>query len=65
MSLTADADALNITVTDDGESARAWAAGVGLESIRARAAELGGDCEAGPTVHGGRVAAVLPLGGVS
>jgi predicted enzyme related to lactoylglutathione lyase len=27
-----------------------------------RAAELGGACEAGPTPHGGRVAAVLPLG---
>ncbi|MEU4192095.1 GAF domain-containing sensor histidine kinase [Kribbella sp. NPDC026611] len=63
VSLTADSGALTVTVTDDGRSQRAWPAGVGLESIRARAAELGGACELGPTAHGGRVAAVLPLGG--
>jgi two-component system NarL family sensor kinase len=65
VSLTANAVGLNITVTDDGEPARSWPPGVGLESIRARAAELGGACVAGPTAHGGRVAAVLPLGGRS
>lgn len=63
VSLTAGPAALTITVTDDGRSERAWRSGVGLESIRARAAELGGACEVGPTAHGGRVAAVLPLGG--
>ncbi|HWD83576.1 MAG TPA: sensor histidine kinase [Kribbella sp.] len=63
VSLTAGSGALTITVTDDGRSEHAWRSGVGLESIRARAAELGGACEVGPTIHGGRVAAVLPLGG--
>jgi signal transduction histidine kinase len=65
VSLSADSVALNLTVTDDGECTQPWPAGVGLESIRARAAELGGACEAGPTARGGRVAAVLPLGGIS
>lgn len=63
VSLNAEPGALTITVTDDGRSERAWHSGVGLESIRARAAELGGACEVGPTAQGGRVAAVLPLGG--
>ncbi|TDU88937.1 histidine kinase [Kribbella voronezhensis] len=65
VSLTADAGALKLTITDDGESVRAWPTGVGLESIRARATELGGACEAGPTAQGGRVAAVLPYRGAS
>ncbi|NUT36664.1 MAG: two-component sensor histidine kinase [Hamadaea sp.] len=53
--------ALRVTVEDDGQSRSAWRPGVGLSSIRERAAELGGTCTAGPTPTGGRVVAVLPL----
>ena len=38
-----------------------WRPGVGLSSMRERAAELGGTLEAGPGPGGGRVAALLPL----
>jgi signal transduction histidine kinase len=38
-----------------------WTAGVGLRSMRERAAELGGTCVAGPTPEGGVVTARLPL----
>ena len=53
---------MNLTVTDDGISAGDWRPGVGLQSISARAAEVGGACEAGPTPTGGRVVVTLPLG---
>jgi GAF domain-containing protein len=33
-----------------------------LASIKTRASEVGGACEAGPTAKGGRVTAILPLG---
>ncbi len=56
------ADALRLTVTDDGGGTGMWTSGVGLRSIRDRVAELGGRCELGPTTAGGRVLAVLPLG---
>jgi two-component system NarL family sensor kinase len=59
--LSADEGELHVTVTDDGRSTREWAPGVGLSSIRERAAEVGGSCEVGPTPSGGRVAVVLPL----
>jgi signal transduction histidine kinase len=62
LSLRADAEALRLFVTDDGPPGEPWRPGVGLRSITERAAEVGGRCEAGPTSHGGRVAAVLPLG---
>ena len=54
------ADGLHLEVTDHGRSG-AWRAGVGLSSMRERAAELGGTLEAGPGPAGGRVAALLPL----
>jgi len=38
-----------------------WPAGVGLRSMKERAAELGGSLVAGPTTDGGSVKAVLPL----
>ncbi|WP_412544196.1 histidine kinase [Longispora sp. K20-0274] len=53
--------AVRMTVLDDGPADGAWTPGVGLTSIRERAAELGGTCTAGPTPTGGRVTAVLPL----
>ncbi|HEX5090979.1 MAG TPA: histidine kinase [Nocardioides sp.] len=53
-------DGLHVEVTDRGTS-DAWRPGVGLSSMRERAAELGGTLEAGPGPTGGRVAALLPL----
>jgi two-component system, NarL family, sensor kinase len=59
-----DGERLRIEVSDDGGgTGRSWQAGFGLISMRERAAELGGTCEAGPGPDGGgRVAAILPLG---
>jgi signal transduction histidine kinase len=59
--LAADDGALEMVITDDGRSAGPWSPGLGLASIKTRASEVGGSCEAGPTAEGGRVAAVLPL----
>lgn len=59
-------DDLLVEVRDDAATAPgslAWRSGVGLSSMRERAEELGGRLEAGPTQEGGRVVAVLPLGG--
>ncbi|MGP3963636.1 sensor histidine kinase [Nonomuraea sp. 3N208] len=55
-------DRLHVEVSDDGEGGGAWRPGVGLRSMRERAEELGGTCQAGPgDVGGGRVVALLPL----
>ncbi len=63
LSLTADRE-LRIEVRDDGTGpGGGWQPGVGLASMRERAAELGGSCQAGPDpAGGGRVTALLPLG---
>ena len=55
---------LAVTVTDDGTGLPAGLeAGVGLASMRERAAETGGTCELGPAPDGGtRVVARLPMG---
>jgi len=55
--------ALEVEVTDDGVgSPMTWRPGVGLTSMRERAAELGGTCIIEPGPHGGaRVHAWLPL----
>ena len=58
--LTPASDGLHLEVTDRGRS-DGWRPGVGLSSMRERAAELGGTLEAGPGPAGGRVAALLPL----
>lgn len=59
----AEETGLTIEVTDDGSAPpREWQPGVGLASMRERAAELGGSCHAGPDpAGGGRVAVSLPL----
>lgn len=56
-------DELRITVTNDDPDRddRGWDPGVGLTSMRERAEELGGRLTAGPTPHGGRVEARLPI----
>jgi len=54
---------VELSIFDNGRADGPWSPGVGLTSIRERAAELGGTCTAGPTPDGGRVVAVLPLEG--
>lgn len=53
--------ALEIAVTDDGPPTPQWRPGVGVTSMRERAAELRGTVQAGPHPRGGRVLARLPL----
>lgn len=60
--LAAEDGTLEMIITDDGSTTAPWSPGLGLASIRTRATEVGGACEAGPTAEGGRVVAVLPLG---
>ena len=57
------ADGLCLEITDDGDGLPAdFHAGVGLTSMRERAAELGGECRIEPgETHGTRVWARLPL----
>ena len=60
--LSADAGALTIEVHDRGAKRQGrWKAGVGMSSMRERAAEIGGSIEVGPGDTGGRVRARLPL----
>ncbi|MBA2772463.1 MAG: two-component sensor histidine kinase [Nocardioidaceae bacterium] len=61
VSLRADDGALVIDVVDVGTTSDAWTAGVGIASMRERAAELGGTLTAASSTDGGRVHAVLPL----
>ena len=53
--------ALEIAVDDDGPGGGCWQPGVGLTSMRERAAELGGSLLAAPDDGGGHVRARLPL----
>ncbi|MGW0808699.1 sensor histidine kinase [Nonomuraea sp. NPDC002799] len=61
--LDREAEALRISVTDDGDGLpESPSPGVGLTSMRERAAEIGGSCAIGPrAVRGTEVTAVLPL----
>lgn len=53
---------LQLEIRDNGFSTNPWRAGVGIISMRERAAELGGICDAGPASDGGgRVHAVIPV----
>ncbi len=54
-------ETLDVAVTDDGVSQAAWSPGVGLESMRERAAEVGGSLEVGPSRRGGRVFVSIPV----
>ncbi|WP_088313623.1 sensor histidine kinase [Kineosporia sp. R_H_3] len=54
--------ALVVEVVDDGGAGPDWVSGVGLASMRERAAEVRGTFEGGQTGAGGRVLVSLPLG---
>jgi signal transduction histidine kinase len=62
--LAVDPGALTVEVTDDGRGLPPdLVAGVGLSSMRERAAEMGGTCGVKAAPGGGtRVVAVLPRG---
>jgi signal transduction histidine kinase len=63
VTLAVEAGVLQISVHDDGINLGAgWQAGVGLTSIRERAAELGGRCRIEHDRTGGRVDVELPIG---
>ena len=59
--LCGDSDRLSIEVEDDGGPSAPWHPGIGLQSMRERAAELGGAFAADSTSTGGHVRASLPL----
>ncbi|MFY9916608.1 MAG: histidine kinase, partial [Nocardioidaceae bacterium] len=61
--LQVDDSFLTICIRDDGPHREPWHDGIGLESMRDRALELGGTCQAGPGADGGRVVLHLPLRG--
>jgi signal transduction histidine kinase len=67
VSVRADADKLDIDVTDDGHANRTGVdAGLGLRGMFERASALGGRLDVGPREEGGwRVHAVLPLNAMS
>jgi signal transduction histidine kinase len=54
-------DRLEVSVNDDGPASGSWSPGVGLQTMRERAAELGGAFSAGPSPVGGQVNASFPL----
>jgi len=63
VTLAADGRELRVSVHDDGVNvAGGWQPGVGLTSIRERAAELGGRCTIQLDRTGGRVDVFLPTG---
>lgn len=53
-------DCLEVTVRDPGSTADAWQPGVGLSSMRERAAEVGGAIHVTTSPEGSRVQALLP-----
>ena len=61
VTISVDRPMIVITIRDPG-SARAWAPGIGLASMRERAEQLGGTFEAGSDSDGGRIRVTLPLG---
>ncbi|MGY1770279.1 histidine kinase [Blastococcus sp. SYSU D00813] len=67
VSVCAEEEQVVVEVTDDGRGlVTGRPAGVGLSSMRERAAELGGRCDVGPADGGGtRVRALLPRAAVA
>ncbi len=61
--LQIDGSTLTLCIRDDGPHREPWREGIGLEGMRGRALELGGTCQAGAGVDGGRVVLHLPLRG--
>ena len=61
IALWVDDNRLQMKITDNGEVRTPWTAGVGLSSMRERAAALGGRLSAGPSGSGGEVRVTLPL----
>ena len=59
--IEADPDCLRVEVRDAGATGPAWVPGVGMASMRERAAEVGGSLVAATTPGGGVVTARLPL----
>ena len=55
-------DDLVLAVRDDGRSGAEWTPGVGISSMRERAAQVGGTLRTSATGSGGLVEATLPLG---
>ncbi|WP_161988714.1 sensor histidine kinase [Pedococcus bigeumensis] len=58
--LTCDGE-LRCEVLDDGAVHGSWPSGVGISSMRERAAELGGRCDVGTGPEGGHVRIFLPM----
>lgn len=59
--IRADDGILLVSVEDDGVSGEPGASGAGLTGLRERVAAAGGRLDAGPSEHGWRVSAALPL----
>lgn len=59
--LLADDAGLHCDVVDDGGRTSPWPAGVGIDGMRERVAQLGGTCQVGPGPQGGEVRVCLPM----
>jgi two-component system, NarL family, sensor kinase len=55
-------DCLAVTVRDPGPMTGTWTSGVGISSMRERAAEVGGSLQITGDETGSQVRALLPLG---
>ena len=65
--LAAEPGVLRVRVLDDGpagsvQTPSAWQPGTGLSSMTERARQVGGTLHAGPSLDGGLVEVVIPLG---
>lgn len=62
LQIDVDAGRLSVAVRDGGRNGRAWSPGVGISSMRERAAEVGGTLTVSGGDQGFAVHALLPLG---